>query len=49
MDADNQLRHEIVELIQRYGVETNMTVYQAIGLLEVVKRDLLKLLELAQE
>lgn len=49
MDADNQLRHAIVELIQRYGVKHNMTVYQAIGLLEVVKRDLLKMLEQAQE
>lgn len=47
--ASNQLRVEIRNLIRRYGRESDVTVYQAIGILEIVKLDLVDMLEKARE
>jgi len=47
--ASNQLRREIREVIRRYGLESDVTVYQAIGVLEIVKLDLVDMLERARE
>lgn len=46
--ASDQLRHEIHEAIRRYGEESDATVYQAIGVLEIVKLDLVEMLDKAQ-
>ena len=46
MDGDelaresDMLRTEISNVIRRYSQETSVTIYQAIGVLEVVKLDL---------
>lgn len=45
LTASNQLRREIHEVIRRYGQESNVTVYQAIGVLEIVKLDLVDMLQ----
>jgi len=47
--ASDQLRQEIREVIRRYGQESDVTVYQAIGVLEIVKFDLVDMLEKARE
>lgn len=43
--TSNQLRHEIKNVIRRYGVESDVTVYQALGVLEIVKMDLIEYLQ----
>lgn len=48
-DASSQLRREIRNVIRRYGEESDVTVYQAIGVLEIVKLDLVEALDRAQE
>ena len=40
-DAGSQLRRELFNVIRRYGKESAVTVYQAIGALEIVKADLI--------
>lgn len=47
--ASDQLRREIHDVIRRYGQESDVTVYQAIGVLEIVKLDLVEILEKARE
>lgn len=47
--ASDQLRRELHDVIYRYGVESDVTVYQAIGVLEMVKLDLVDMLEKARE
>lgn len=49
VQASNQLRAEIRSVLKRYGQESGITVYQAIGVLEVVKHDLVDMLEEAQQ
>ncbi len=49
VDASDQLRHVLIEVIRRHGQETGATVYQAIGVLEIVKFDLVEMLEKARE
>lgn len=44
LTASRQLRDEIHSAITRYGKESNVTVYQALGVLEIVKIDLVDLL-----
>lgn len=44
-DGQNQLREEMYNMIIRYGKESDITVYQAIGVLEVLKFDLIEMLE----
>ena len=39
--ATNQLHDEIDKLIHRYSKESDVTTYQVIGMLEVIKHDLL--------
>ena len=38
--ASDQLRQQIHDVITRYGQESDITIYQAIGVLECVKMDL---------
>jgi hypothetical protein len=45
VSANTQLREEIHKLILRAGKESDITVYQALGVLEIVKFDLIELLE----
>lgn len=45
LTASNQLRREIHAVIRRYGQESAVTVYQAIGVMEIVKFDLVDLLK----
>lgn len=47
-NACDQLRGEIHACIRRYGLEANTTVYQILGVLEIVKIDLVEMLEQAQ-
>lgn len=47
--ASDQLRRELHDVIRRYGQESDVTVYQAIGVLEIVKLDLVEMLEKARE
>lgn len=47
--ASDQLRKEIHGLIRRYGQESDVTVYQALGVLEIVKLDLVEMLERSRE
>ena len=47
--ASCQLRREVHDVIRRYGQESDVTVYQAIGVLEIVKIDLVDMLEKARE
>jgi hypothetical protein len=39
-----QLRDEIVRMIDRYADESDMTLAETIGTLEIVKMDILKLM-----
>ena len=41
--AISQLRVEMHKLIMRYGEESDVTLYQVLGMLEVVKQDLMDL------
>lgn len=41
LDAGNQMRVEIHKIISRYGEESDVSVYTTIGVLEVVKANLL--------
>lgn len=41
----SQLREEIHAAITRSGLESELTVYQAIGALRIVEHDLLKMLD----
>lgn len=43
--AASQLRHELMNAVLRYGRESDVTVYQAIGALEAVKADLIDMLD----
>lgn len=43
--ASDQLRREIHAVIRRYGQESQVTAYQAIGVLEIVKFDIVDMLE----
>jgi hypothetical protein len=43
--ASDQLRQEIHTTIRRYAQESDVTLYQALGVLDVVKIDLVALLE----
>ena len=47
--ASNQLRRELRAVIRRFGQESDVTVFQAIGVLEIVKLDLVDMLETASE
>lgn len=47
--VSDQLRKEIHNVISRYGQESDVTVYQTIGVLEVVKLDLIEMLERSRE
>lgn len=47
--ASDQLRRELHAVIRRYGQESDVTVYQAIGVLEIVKLDLVEMLEKSRE
>lgn len=44
-----QLRNELMAVIVRYGKESDVSVYAAVGALEVVKADLLEILAEATE
>lgn len=44
-NASSQIRHAIHEVIRRYGQESDITLYQVIGVLEVVKLDLVDALD----
>lgn len=41
----SQMRREIHSVVRRYGEESDVTVYQIIGVLEIVKLDLIQMLE----
>lgn len=43
--ATDQLRSEIHKLLKRYGKESDVTVYQILGLLRVIEFDLVEMLE----
>lgn len=43
--ASDQLRKEMLSLAIRYGEESDITVYQILGVLEIVKLDLVDQLE----
>ena len=43
--SGDMLRREVHSLIRRYGQESDMTVYQALGALRVVEHDILAMLE----
>lgn len=45
LGASRLLRQEILNTIRRYGQESDVTVYQAIGVLEIVKLDLVEIME----
>lgn len=45
--ACDQLRNEMHAVIRRYGYESDLTVYQVMGVMEIVKIDLV--LERAQK
>jgi len=47
--ASSQLRRELHDVIRRYGQESDVTFYQSIGVLEIVKIDLVDMLEKARE
>lgn len=47
--ASDQLRRELHQVISRYGQESDVTFYQTIGVLEIVKLDLVDMLEKAHE
>ena len=49
LEASAQMRKEIKKVIRRYGEESDVTVYQALGVLEIVKSDLIEMLERATE
>lgn len=40
--ATNQLHDEIEKLIHRYSKESDVTMYQVLGMLEIIKSDLIK-------
>lgn len=48
-EANSKLRQELLAIIYRYGQESDVTVYAALGCLEVVKADLLEKLTEATE
>lgn len=41
----DQLRKEILAMVMRYGQESEITVYQTMGVLEMIKLDLIQTLE----
>jgi len=45
VNASDALRREIHSILRRYGQESDITLYQAIGTLEIVKLDLVEMLE----
>lgn len=44
LQAPSQFRKEVLAIVRRYGQESDLTIYQALGALEVVKADLLDML-----
>lgn len=44
-DAGSQFRMEIHAVIRRYSEESDLTVYQTLGALEVVKHDLINMMD----
>jgi hypothetical protein len=44
----DQMRREIQAVIRRYGQESDVTVYAALGVLDIVMADLREMLESAQ-
>lgn len=42
MDAQKQLRTEIHAAIKRLGMESDLTFYQALGVLRVVEHDVIE-------
>lgn len=44
-EASDQLRKQIHDVIRRYGQESDITVYQVMGVLEMVKLDMVDMLE----
>ena len=52
MDAvtdSNQFRDEVLSVVKRYALESNLSVFTMIGTLEVIKMELFKQLEDSQE
>lgn len=45
VNAGSMLRKELRSVIQRYGQESDVTVYQLIGCLEVVKQDVIDMMD----
>lgn len=45
LEAGSQLRQEIFSAIRRYGKESGLSVYQALGALQMVGRDLQDMLD----
>lgn len=45
INAGSMLRKELRSVIQRYGQESDVTVYQLIGCLEVVKQDVIDMMD----
>lgn len=45
LEAATQLRNEIHSLIRRYGQESDVSVYTAIGALRMVEHDLVTMLD----
>lgn len=48
-NAATQLRNELMAVIRRYGKESDVSVYTALGALEIVKADLIEKLTEASE
>ena len=42
--AGTQLKNEVMNMVMRYGKESDVSVYESIGALEAVKADLLEML-----
>lgn len=43
--ASNQLRREILNIISRYGSESDVTIYQILGVLTIIQHDMIDALE----
>lgn len=49
LSASDRIRREIHDVIRRYGEESDVTVYQALGVLRMVEHDLIAMLDRAQQ
>lgn len=47
--ASNQLRREILNIISRYGSESDVTIYQILGVLTIIQHDMIDALESKHE